>query len=152
VNTVDINELGGLVGQEIGTSPWVPITQERIDRFAAATDDRQWIHTDPDRAASGPYGGTIAHGYLTLSLLPSLIGDAVHLAGVATRINYGLEKVRFPAPVRCGASVRAVVGVAALEPMGSVRVRLGLRVVVEIEGEDRPACIAETLTVLVPAA
>lgn len=144
-----LDDLAGLVGEELGTSGWLTIEQDRIDLFAAATDDHQWIHTDPARAAEGPFGATIAHGYLTLSLLPVLVGQAFSLAGVARRVNYGLDKVRFPSPVTVGSRVRAVVHLVSLDP-GDASTRMGLRVVVETEGGTRPACVAETLTVLVP--
>lgn len=149
VNTIEFRDLPDLIGQEVGASNWMVVEQDRIDQFADATGDDQWIHVDPARAATGPYGGTVAHGYLTLSLIPALVRQAVDLVGVSTRINYGLESVRFPAPVRSGASLRAVVQVAGLTPLGGDRARLALRVVVEIAGQERPACVAETLTVLV---
>ena len=149
MTTYALGDLAGLVGHELGTSDWLAVEQDRIDLFAEATGDRQWIHTDPERAAEGPFGATIAHGYLTLSLLPVLVGEAFSLTGVARRVNYGLDKVRFPSPVRVGSRVRAVVSLASLEP-GDSSSRMGLRVVVETEGGTRPACVAETLTVLVP--
>jgi acyl dehydratase len=149
MTTYALHDLAGLVGQELGTSDWLTVEQDRIDLFADATDDHQWIHTDPERAAAGPFGATIAHGYLTVSLLPVLVGQAFSVAGVARRVNYGLDKVRFPSPVPVGSRVRAVVTLASLEP-GDSSTRMGLRCVVEIEGGTRPACVADTLTVLVP--
>lgn len=143
MNAHALDDLPHQVGTELGMSDWLAVEQDRIDLFAEATDDHQWIHTDPVRAAAGPFGTTIAHGYLTLSLLPALVGSAFTLDGVSRRVNYGLDKVRFPAPVRVGSKVRAVVTLAAYDEG-----RMKLRVVVELEGSDRPACIAETLTVL----
>jgi acyl dehydratase len=152
-SAVPLSELGKRTGTELGRSGWLEVTQQRVDLFAEATGDHQWIHTDPVRAAVGPFGGTIAHGYLTLALLPLLVGEAVTLAGVGRRINYGLDKLRFPAPVPVGSRVRAVVTLAAYEPGPAGRGdTLRLSVVVEVEGQERPACIAETLTVLVPEA
>lgn len=144
-----LDELSSLVGEEIGASAWHLVDQHRIDVFAEATDDRQWIHVDPIRAADGPYQGTIAHGYLTLSLLPVLVGEAFTLDGVSRRVNYGLDKVRFPSPVPVGSSLRVVVSVGSVAP-ASGGTLLGLRCVVEIQGGAKPACVAETLTVLIP--
>jgi len=144
-----LEQLAVHVGQELGSSDWLAVEQDRIDLFADATDDHQWIHVDPARAAGGPFGATIAHGYLTLSLLPVLVGQAFSLDGVSRRINYGLDKVRFPSPVTVGSRVRAVVMLASA--VTSERsTQMALRCTVEIEGGDRPACVAETLTVLMP--
>jgi acyl dehydratase len=142
-------DLPALVGQELGASAWMGVEQERIDLFADATDDHQWIHTDPARAAEGPFGATIAHGYLTLSLLPVLVGQAFSLTGVSRRVNYGLDKVRFPSPVRVGSRVRVVVTLRSAEPSGD-GLQVGLRCVVGIEGADRPACVADTVTLVYP--
>jgi acyl dehydratase len=140
-----IDGLGGYVGQHLGYSSWLVIGQDRIDAFAAATDDHQWIHVDPDRAAKGPFGTTVAHGYLTLSLLPALIAEVYQVDGVAMRINYGLNRVRFPAPVPRDARVRAGVELLALEPVTG-GARSTTRVTVEIEGGAKPACVAETVS------
>jgi acyl dehydratase len=140
-------DLGGLVGTELGASDWLTIDQPRVGLFADATDDHQWIHVEPERAASGPYGATIAHGYLTLSLLPALAGRAFSLSGVGRRVNYGLDRVRFPAPVVVGSRVRAVVTLRSATPIPG-GVQMGLRCVVEIEGSEKPACVAETITLL----
>jgi acyl dehydratase len=149
MTTYALEQLADHVGQELGSSDWLAVEQDRIDLFADATDDHQWIHVDPARAAGGPFGATIAHGYLTLSLLPVLVGQAFSLDGVSRRINYGLDKVRFPSPVTVGSRVRAVVVLASA--VASERsTQMGLRCTVEIEGGDRPACVAETLTVLMP--
>ncbi|GAA1010519.1 MaoC family dehydratase [Acrocarpospora pleiomorpha] len=147
MTTYAIDELAGLVGAELGTSEWTLVDQDRIDRFAEVTGDLQWIHVDPVRAASGPYGATIAHGYLTLSLLPMLVRQACTLEGASRRLNYGLDKVRFPQPVVVGSRVRAVVTLRSVAEI-SGGLRLGLSCVLEIEGAAKPACVAETLTLL----
>ncbi|MFF2846096.1 MaoC family dehydratase [Streptomyces sp. NPDC058001] len=141
-------DLAGLLGTRLGVSGWLTVDQSRVDLFADATGDDQWIHVDPERAASGPYGATIAHGYLTLSLLPVLVGEAFRLTGVGRRVNYGLDKVRFPSPVVVGARVRAVVTLREVEPVPAGGIRMGLRCVVEIEDGGKPACVADTLTLL----
>ncbi|MEO3856478.1 MaoC family dehydratase [Acrocarpospora sp. B8E8] len=147
MTTHAIDGLADLVGAELGTSEWLLVDQERIDRFAEVTGDQQWIHVDTARAAGGPYGATIAHGYLTLSLLPMLVRQACTLEGASRRLNYGLDKVRFPQPVVAGSRVRAVV---TLRSISEIRggLRLGLSCVLEIEGAEKPACVAETLTLL----
>jgi len=142
--------------QEIHVGPWLQIDQQRIDAFAAATGDQQWIHTDPQRAASeSPYGGTIAHGYLTLSLLPYLTQSnqpeffEKNYPGMSYRVNYGLNKVRFPAPVKCGARVRARTRIESVEEVRD-GVQIGYRLTVEIEGGEKPACVAEYLARVYP--
>ncbi|MGN6444375.1 MaoC family dehydratase [Amnibacterium sp.] len=137
-------------GADLGTSEWLTIDQERIDRFADATDDHQWIHVDPARAADGPFGGTIAHGYLSLSLLAPFMFDLLQVDGTALVINAGSDRVRFVSPVRAGSRVRARATLAGAEriPTG---VRAHTAVTLEIEGGDKPALVAETLTVFVPA-
>ena len=138
------------VGADLGASDWITVDQQRIDRFAAATDDHQWIHVDPERAASGPFGGTIAHGYLSLSLLAPLMFDVLHVEACALVVNAGSDRVRFLTPVRAGSRVRAHATLTAAEriPTG---VRAKTAVTVEIEGAGKPALVAETLTVFVPA-
>jgi acyl dehydratase len=149
------------VGQDVGPGSWVELTQQRVDAFAAATGDRQWIHVDPERAAAGPFGGTIAHGYLTLALIPMLAAEVVTFEGCAARINYGTEKVRFPQALRVGRRVRArgtvndAREVAGPAP-GSVQVILHWTVEIEdlatASGVTaKPACVADTLALLVPA-
>jgi len=142
-----VADLGGREGTELGRSSWLTVEQSRIDAFADATDDRQWIHVDPIRASNGPYGTTIAHGYLVLSLLPALVSQSFRIDGVGARINYGLDKVRFPAPVKAGARIRAVVTLRSLIP-ASGGMQMGLRCAFEIHGHDKPGCVAETLTLL----
>lgn len=139
------------VGQELGVSSWYAIEQDRIDRFAAATDDHQWIHVDRDRAAAGPFGGTVAHGFLTLSLLaPTAYQVLAEVFQGATAFNYGLDKVRFIAPVRAGARVRNRITLLALEQKGSSRWLLTTENTMEIEGEAKPALIAVSLVMILP--
>ncbi|MFG2657313.1 MaoC family dehydratase [Streptomyces sp. NPDC048425] len=136
--------LAAAVGTHVGTGEWLPVDQQRIDRFADATGDHQWIHVDPERAASGPFGATIAHGYLTLSLLPTLVKQVYRTEGVTMAVNYGLNKVRFINPVRVGSKIRASVDVVSAEPVpGGYQVVS--RVTVEIDGAEKPACVAETV-------
>lgn len=135
------------VGSELGVSGWVEVTQERIDRFAEATGDRQWIHVDPERARrESPYGATVAHGYLTLSMLPVFIYDVIRLEGVRQSVNYGSNRVRFPAPVPAGSRLRGRIRLLAAEDMAG-GLRATLETTVEIDGGERPACVAETLAV-----
>jgi acyl dehydratase len=137
-------ELAAAVGTRIGTGDWVTVDQKRIDLFAEATGDHQWIHVDPERAAEGALGGTIAHGYLTLSLIPVLVQDVYRTEGVRMGVNYGLNKVRFPAPVRSGSRVRASVTVLSAEEV-SGGLQVTTQITVEIEGGAKPACVAETV-------
>ena len=136
-------------GEELGTSDWVTIEQDRVDKFADATGDHQWIHVDVERAATGPFGGTIAHGYLTLSLVPWLGSQVFSLETPGAKLNYGVNKVRFPNPVRVGSRVRSTVSVGEVTDLPSGK-QLTLKHVVEIEGEDKPACVAETVVLLLP--
>ncbi|GAA1830886.1 MaoC family dehydratase [Agromyces salentinus] len=139
------------VGSSLGPGEWFEIDQSRIERFADATDDHQWIHVDVERAEAGPFGAPIAHGFLTLSLLTALATPLLEVDGVAMGVNYGFEKVRFLQPVAAGSRVRAVGTLASAEATGS-----GIRVVqdltIEIEGSERPALIAQWVTLIVPAA
>lgn len=137
-------DLIGLAGRQLGITDWMEITQEQVDLFADATDDHQWIHTDPRRAATGPFGGTIAHGYLTLSLAPVAIADVLQIGELTAALNYGLNKVRFPAPVPVGSKIRAVVTVNdAQQKTSGVEAVFGLTY--EIEGGSRPACVADVV-------
>jgi acyl dehydratase len=140
-----VGELTGAAGTLLGPGPWLEVDQSRVDLFADATGDHQWIHVDPDRAAQGPFGGTIAHGYLTLSLLPVLMKDLYSVDGVRMGINYGLNKVRFPAPVRVGSKVRLTAEIASVEEIGGGGVQLVLRSTVEADGLDKPVCVAESV-------
>ena len=133
-----------LVGQRLGTTEWMKVTQEQVDRFADATGDHQWIHTDLERAAKGPYKGTIAHGYLTLSLAPVVISRVLEIREITAALNYGLNKVRFPAPVRVGSQIRAAVSVMSAQQKSS-GVESVFTVTYEIDGEDRPACVADVI-------
>ena len=140
--TVSLEDLPALEGSALGTSDWIEVTQSMIDQFADATHDRQWIHTDVERAKDGPFGGPIAHGYLTLSLLIPLWTDLLDVTGVRTKVNYGLEKVRFPSPVPAGARIRAVGSLSKVEQVAGGGVQLTGDVTVEIENADKPACVA----------
>lgn len=143
-----LDEFEKAVGTHLGYSDWHTITQEQIDLFAEATGDHQWIHTDPERAATGPFGSTIAHGYLTLSLVPKLVWQIYTVEGLRLGVNYGSNKVRFPSPVPVGSKVRA--GAELLElTRGPRGAQATVRVTVEREGGDKPACVAETVSVLV---
>lgn len=140
-------EIAASVGTELGVSSWVEIEQDRIDLFADATGDRQWIHIDPERAASGPFGAPIAHGYLTLSMLPFLGAQVFAFAGDVARVNYGLNKVRFVAPVRVGSKVRDRVEVLEVKDIEKGQ-QVTLQHTVEIKGVDKPACVAEAVVLL----
>ncbi|PWK87312.1 acyl dehydratase [Lentzea atacamensis] len=137
-----IAELKALAGKNLGCTDWLQIDQNRVNTFADATDDHQWIHTDPERAAAGPFGGTIAHGYLTLALLIPLMTELLDVSGVRMSINYGLEKVRFPAPVPVGSKIRLKGQVASVEDVKGDGVQVTVDFTVEIEGSDKPACVA----------
>ncbi|MGC5033572.1 MaoC family dehydratase [Micromonospora sp. DT229] len=145
-----IEELAGAVGETLGPGPWFPIDQSRVALFADATDDHQWIHLDQERAAAGPYGGTIAHGFLTLSLLPALVGSLYRVQGVRMGVNYGLNRVRFPAPVRVGTSIRVVATIDQVSPFDG-GVQLVATATVEDEGGGKPVCVAETVSRLYTA-
>ncbi len=139
------DELLGAVGADLGTSEWIEIDQERIDLFAEATGDHQWIHVDPEAAAAGPFGATIAHGYLTLALTNQFLPEIVRVEGVSMGINYGTNKVRFPQPVTVGSKVRgsAVLTEAAEIPGG---VQAVVTITVEIDGQAKPACVVESVS------
>ena len=143
-------ELEQVVGQEVAVSDWVSIAQERVDLFADATDDHQWIHVDPERAKQGPFGGPIAHGFLTLSLLPHLMAEAIEMKNTVLGVNYGLNKVRFPAPVPVGSRLRGRFKLASMEKlppqMGFPGAQFVWEVTIEREGSDKPVCVAESVT------
>lgn len=146
----NLPELKASKGEHLGYTDWREITQERVNLFADATDDHQWIHVDADRAKDSPFGGTIAHGYLSLSLLPSFMAELYRVDGLRMAINYGLNKVRFPRPVPVGSRVRA--GAELVDVKGTPAGTLAnVRVTIEVEGDGRPACVADTLTLFVPA-
>jgi acyl dehydratase len=138
-------DLAQLVGQPLGSSDWVLVDQARIDRFADATGDHQWIHVDPVRAAAGPFGAPIAHGFLTLSLLPMLFESGFAVADVRMGVNYGLNRVRFMAPVKVGSRLRAHFKLLTFEPLEG-GAQLTVEASIEIEGAGKPACVAESVT------
>ncbi|WP_026919713.1 MaoC family dehydratase [Gordonia shandongensis] len=134
-------ELLDAVGTDLPTGEWISVDQRRVDTFADATDDHQWIHVDPERAAAGPFGGTIAHGYLTLSLIGPMIGDVLAVPAASSILNYGLDRVRFPAPVPVGGRVRLVASIGEIAAVtGGVQVRIDATV--ECEGSSKPAAVA----------
>jgi len=138
-----VEELKTLVGQEVAQSDWITVTQEQVDRFAEATGDHQWIHVDVERSKRElPYGGTVAHGFLTLALLPQLMGQSISLVPVKMLLNYGLNRVRFPAPLPVGSGVRGVIVLQSVEdiPGGA---QVVWEVTIEREGGDKPVCVAE---------
>jgi acyl dehydratase len=146
---LSLDNLADHLHQEIGVSDWLTIDQQRIDRFAECTGDFQWIHVDPDRAKDGPYGATVAHGFLTLSLIPLMAaGVWAKPSGIKASFNYGLNRVRFAAPVRCGDRIRDHVTLAQIEDKGDGRVLLTMEHRVEIEGQDKPAVVATTLAMV----
>ena len=141
------DELGKAVGEDLGTSEWLEVTQDRVDAFADATGAHQWIHVDVERAKQGPFGGTIAHGYLTLSLIPQFTPQLFSLETPGARLNYGVNKVRFPNPVKVGSRIRATAQVTEVSDVPAGKQML-TRYTVEIEGEAKPACVAETVVLL----
>ena len=143
-NHVHLTDLAGLAGQHLGYSSWHDITQDEVSRFAALTDDEQWIHVDPERAADGPFGATVAHGFHTLARFTSLLGELLAVDGVETTLNYGVNRVRFPAPARVGSRLRMGLEVSSVEQAGD-----GIQVVYnatfEVEGQPKPVCVAEVI-------
>lgn len=144
-----VADLEKAVGTHLGHSEWHTIDQDQIDAFAAATGDDQWIHVDPVKAAEGPFGSTVAHGFLTLSLLPILTWQVYTVEGVKMIVNYGADKLRFPSPVPVGSRVRAGVELNAVTPI-TRGYQIALRVTIEREGGDKPACVADMLAVVMP--
>ncbi|CAM5307894.1 MULTISPECIES: MaoC family dehydratase [Streptomyces] len=143
-----LDEFSAAVGEHLGHSEWLRVTQEQVDQFAGATGDSQWIHTDPERAATGPFGGTILHGYLTLALLPAMMRAIFDIEKVELGVNFGLDKVRFPRPVPVGSRVRGGAKLTGVRetPAGHLA---AVRMTVEVEGEPRAACVADTLSLFV---
>jgi acyl dehydratase len=140
-----IDGLKSLAATDIGHTEWLEITQDRVNLFAEATDDHQWIHVDPVRAADGPFDGTIAHGYLTLSLIIPLFNELLTINGMAMSVNYGLNKVRFPSPVRVGAKIRLHGAVADVTDVKGDGVEMLIDFTIEIDGSDKPACVAQVV-------
>jgi acyl dehydratase len=143
-----IDGLNELIGQELGVSEWLEVNQDRIQLFADATGDHQWIHVDPVKSATGPYGGTIAHGYMSLSLLPSMAEQIYRVDGLKMTVNYGLDKVRFPTPVPVGSRLRSRLELLDVTPADQ-GVRAFVRHTMELEGSTRPACVAEQIRFMV---
>lgn len=148
--TVHFDDLAGLVGETLGTSAWHEITQEKIDAFGALTGDQQWIHVDPQRAAAGPFGTTIAHGYLTLCLSTAITFEVAEFTGISAAVNHGLDKVRFTAPVPSGSRVRARVVVASVRRRGRQFTEVVLELAYELEGSSVSPCTARVVTLLSP--
>jgi acyl dehydratase len=140
-----LQDVARCVGQEVAVSDWITVTQQQIDLFAQATGDHQWIHTDPQRAAEGPFGATIAHGYLTLSLVPKFFESAMRTDNVRMSVNYGLNKVRFMAPVTVNSRLRARLTLLSCDPIEPQGFQQVWQVQVEREGSDKPVCVAETI-------
>ena len=140
-----LSELAACTGQEVAVSDWITITQQQVDLFAEATGDRQWIHVDPEKARAGPFGGPVAHGFLTLSLLPRFFESSFEILGSRLGVNYGLNKVRFTAPVPVGSRLRARMKLLATEPIDNAGLQMTWQVTVEREGADKPVCVAESL-------
>ena len=142
-----MDELEAAIGEDLGATDWIEIDQDRVTLFADATDDHQWIHVDQERATAGPFGGTIAHGYLTLSLIPWLSSQIFTMDTPGARLNYGLNKVRFPTAVKVGARIRGRASLVALTDVPAGK-QLTVSYVIEVEGEAKPACVAETVVLL----
>jgi len=139
-------QLPALVGQEVAVSDWIPITQQQVDQFAEATGDHQWIHVDVERAKAGPFGGPIAHGFLTLSLIPRFFESAIAIRDTRMGVNYGLNRVRFTAPVPVGSRLRASLKLLDCEPIAGNGMQATWLVTVQREGSDKPVCVAESIT------
>lgn len=140
-----LSELAACTGQEVAVSDWITITQQQVNLFAEATGDHQWIHVDPEKARTGPFGGPIAHGFLTLSLLPKFFEASFEITGSRLGVNYGLNKVRFTAPVPVGSRLRARMKLLAAEPIDNAGMQMNWEVTVEREGSAKPVCVAESL-------
>ena len=149
-NFETLQDLAALVGQAVSTSDWVVVTQEHINQFAQATGDHQWIHVDVERAKAGPFGAPIAHGFLTLSLIPTFFASAVHIAQVRMGVNYGLNRVRFMGPVPVNSRLRASIKLLQAEPIDNGGMQFTWEVTTEREGMAKPVCIAESISRLYP--
>jgi len=146
MKVINLADVSKHIGEDLGASEWVLIDQERVNKFADATGDHQWIHVDPVRSAAGPFGACVAHGYLTQSLASCFLPDLVRWDRLKMGLNYGCDKVRFPAPVRVGARIRGRGQVLAAVPVGADGVQVTIRVTIEIEGGDKPACVVDTVS------
>ena len=144
-------DLKNAIGKQLGVSDWLEIDQQRIDKFADATGDHQWIHVDPARAKNGPFGTTIAHGYLTQSLVNYFLPQIVEVHGISMGVNYGANRIRFPAPVRVGSRIRGSAELLGVEETKDGGVQATIRVTVEIEGSERPGCVIDTISRYYPA-
>jgi acyl dehydratase len=142
----NIDSVLAAVGQDLGHTDWLTLSQQRIQQFADATDDQQWIHVDPQRAANGPFGACVAHGFLTLSLANKFLPELIEYQRLKMGVNYGCEKVRFPSPVRVGARIRGRGLVVAAEPVKGDGVQVIVRITVEIEGQEKPGCVVDTIS------
>jgi acyl dehydratase len=142
-----LDDLADAAGEDLGPSDWLEVTQDRVDAFADATGDHQWIHVDVERAADGPFGGTIAHGYLTLALIPQFAPQLFEVSTPGAKLNYGVNKVRFPSPLRVGRRVRATARILEVGDVPAGK-QMVTRYTIEIEGEPKPACVAETVVLL----
>jgi acyl dehydratase len=140
-----LSELAACTGQEVAVSDWITITQQQVNLFAEATGDHQWIHVDPEKARAGPFGAPVAHGFLTLSLLPKFFESSFEILGSRLGVNYGLNKVRFTAPVPVGSRLRARMTLLATEPIANAGLQMTWQVTVEREGADKPVCVAESV-------
>jgi acyl dehydratase len=145
ITYASVDEFAAMKGEVLGTSEWVPVTQEQINLFADATGDHSWIHVDPERAAAGPFGATIAHGLMTLSMVQDLARQMWQVEGISMTVNYGFNKVRFPAPVPAGSRVRARLALASVDPAGPGAWQATIGVTVEVEGGTKPAVASELL-------
>ena len=146
---VAYSDLAGVAGADLGSTAWMTVEQTRIDQFADATDDHQWIHVDPDKAAEGPFGATIAHGYLTLALVNRFLPELITVTETSMGVNYGCERVRFPSPVQVGSRIRGTGQVISVDEV-SGGLQVVVRVNVEIDGGDRPACVVDTISRFYP--
>lgn len=141
-----IADLEAAVGKELGPSDWFPIEQDRVDGFADVTEDHQWIHVDTEKAANGPFGATIAHGFLSLSLVPYFVSQLRRIEGAKMGVNYGLDRVRFPSPVRAGSRIRARTIVKTVDRIDEDSVQLVMRTTIEVEGSEKPGCVADLVS------
>jgi acyl dehydratase len=142
ITVAGLDELRTLAGKDLGHSSWLEITQDRVNAFADATGDHQWIHVDVERARTGPFGGTIAHGYLTLALVIPFFTELLEIRDIGMGINYGLDKVRFPAPVRVGSKIRLAARIDTVTDVGGGGVQVVLDFTVQVDGAEKPACVA----------